>query len=76
MEGIKTEAKLDKEGSELYKDSKLTDRSPDGAVERGYSNPMFNVTPPACISTVPVHPLQDLTYGVENPLYQEQCRVR
>jgi hypothetical protein len=46
--------------------------SPDGAVERGYSNPMFNVSPPACISTVPVNPLQDLTYGVENPLYQEQ----
>ena len=40
------------------------------AIERGYSNPMFNVAPPACLSGLPTDPLQDLTYGVENPLYQ------
>ena len=38
-----------------------------------FQNPLFNIEPPA---TIPVaNPLQDLTFGIENPLYKEETKT-
>jgi hypothetical protein len=58
-------------------DQPAAEKTSKQGTERGYDNPMFNVTPPACcISVTPQHPLQDLTYGVDNPLYQEEGNAK